>query len=190
MTAHLSFDGLHVEHASDLLGSTGVAVFDVPPPETRRRYLLIRRWDTTRPAAMCLGANPSKARAALNDRTVSKLSVFVQRLNYGGFELLNVDARISTDPKELSAFGDPDVARNDEFIDAFARHAGPVIAMWGDIPQVADRAREVTARLAAAGVALMCFGTTKYGHPRHPSRLGYDTPLVPYQPLLTEGHSR
>lgn len=186
MTAHLAFNGLHVEFAGDLLGETATAVFDAAPPNATRRFLLTRRWNTSAPAAMCLGANPSKASAAVKDQTVTKLCGFTRRMNYGGFELLNVDARISTDPKQLPA-GDYDQAavdRNDEIIDAFAKHAGPVIVMWGAIPEVAERARKVAARLISAGVPLLCFGTTKSGQPWHPSRRGYDTPLVPYRPEL------
>jgi hypothetical protein len=27
---------------------------------------------------------------------------------------------------------------------------------------------------------VQCLGTSKSGYPRHPSRIGYDTPLVPF----------
>lgn len=184
MTAHLSFEGLHVEFASDLLGAAGSAVFDAPPAVARYRYLLTRRWTTTTPAATVVGANPSKAGAALNDATVTRLCGFARRMGYGGLDLLNLCALISTDPKGLTTHPDPVGPRCDEVIDAFARHPGPVIAMWGAIGQVADRAREVTARLLAAGVPLLCFGTTKTGQPRHPLYLPSDTPLVPYRPEL------
>lgn len=187
MTAHLSFDGLYKDYACDLLGATALAVFDVSPPFARYRYLLTRRWNTTRPAAVCLGANPSKAGAIVGDQTVTKLCGFARRLNYGGIELLNLDALISTDPGGLTAPGvDPVGPRNEEFLDAFTRHTGPVIAMWGAIPEVADRGRLVAARLVKAGVPLMCFGTNKDGSPCHPARLGYDTPLVSYRPVLAE----
>lgn len=183
MTAHLAFTGLYVEHASDLYGETGTAVFDAPPDTAQYRYLLTRRWTTTLPAVTLLGANPSKARAATSDQTVTKIGGFARRLpNCGGFDLLNLCALISTKPEGLTLHPDPVGPRCDEFLDAYVQHSGPVIAMWGDIPEVAERALKVTARLVAAGVPLLCFGTNKAGSPRHPARLGYDTPLVPYRP--------
>jgi hypothetical protein len=189
MTARVSFEGLHVEHATDLHGFTGSAVFDTPPPDALYRYLLIRRLPLkTAPMLTLIGANPSVAGAATNDRTVTKLLGFAGRAGAGGFELLNVDALISTDPKGLTRHPDPVGPQNDEFLVSFAEHAHRVVVMWGAIPQIADRAREVTTALALAGVPLWCWGTTKDGHPRHPGRaLPYDTPLVRYLPRTLPG---
>lgn len=57
---------------------------------------------------------------------------------------------------------------------------GPVVACWGAHPFAAARAARVLEILG--GVPLWCLGTTKDGWPRHPARLGNDTPLVPFTP--------
>lgn len=187
MTAHLAFTGLHVQHGGDLIEHT-TAVFDRAPDLAVYRYLLKCRWDTRREAAVWIGLNPSTATAVKKDLTVTKITEFSRRAGYGGFELVNLFALRATNPYELIAHRDPIGPRCDEILAACARHPGPVIAAWSDsVPYVLrSRAAAVLERLREAGAHVMCLGTTRNGSPRHPSRLGYDTPLIAYHPPQEE----
>ncbi len=57
-----------------------------------------------------------------------------------------------------------------------------MIAAWGPLAKQppARRHRRWKAATAKIGRPLMCLGTAKDGHPRHPLMLAYDTPLVPW----------
>lgn len=56
-----------------------------------------------------------------------------------------------------------------------------VVAAWGCHGGHRGRGAEVAARIPG----LLCFGTTKDGHPKHPLYLRADTPLVPFASLGT-----
>jgi hypothetical protein len=89
----------------------------------------------------------------------------------------------ATDPAELARQADPVGALADAFIlQACAEPGRVVVAAWGRHGTLRGRGATVTRMLEAAGVRLMCLGTTKGGQPLHPSRLPTAARLVPYEP--------
>ncbi len=130
-------------------------------------------------AVVCM-LNPSKAGAVVGDMTVTKLIGFAGPLNLARFIVVNAAALISTDPNELSTADDPIGPKNDEHIELALAQADLVIVAWGGGIELLAKARRehVLALLRSRGHELMCFGTTQDGHPKHPSRLAYSTPLV------------
>jgi hypothetical protein len=150
------------------------------------RYLLTHRWtppqDPT-PVAVFILLNPSTATATTDDPTVRRCVRFARREACGGLVILNLFALRSTNPRLLATHPDPVGAHNDLFLRLYTTgHDGPVIAGWGAHGRLHSRADTVTARLRAAGVELLCLGTTITGQPRHPLYLRADTPLRPYTP--------
>ena len=170
---------LAFETDGTLLDGYSGAVFSV---DRAYRYVLTRTWDPARPVMTWIGLNPSKAGAVINDNTARRFMAFGRREGCGGIAAVNLYGLIATDPRDLARHPAPVGLSNDQFIDMRARPGSLVIAAWGAHPMAAGRAREVSSRLAAAGVQLLCLGVTAGGHPRHPLYVRSDEPLVPWEP--------
>lgn len=175
----------------DMRGLAGAAFFS---DCGRYRYWLGRRWDfVSKPRiAIFIGQNPSKAGAIEPDLTVSKCTGFAKRWGCTGFELVNQRAWIATDHRELDKLPDTDAEGgsigpdNANFIyHAIANiEAALIVPAWGDCKgnrYPTPRHFEYYANARGRHAVVRCLGVTKNGHPRHPSRLPYDTELVPWE---------
>lgn len=136
------------------------------------------------PFALWIGMNPSVASADIDDLTCRKEQVWTRMLDLQAYVKVNVGTYRCTDPSKLPA----DVAlshdRNLSTISEWARAATckAVILATGRVPdRLVVSFREIIELLRAYGVPLQSLGTTKDGWPRHSSRIGYSTPLVPYE---------
>jgi hypothetical protein len=141
------------------------------------RYRLWRRWGSGLDMAV-IGVNPSTADENEDDATIRRCVGFARREGYGGLLMLNLFAYRATDPKDLERAGWPMGAANLEHIIVSCAAAGVVVAAWGDLAPLGT-AQRVRANLHAAGVKLWCWGRTKSGAPRHPSRLPNTAKLEP-----------
>ena len=141
------------------------------------RYLLTRRWGDGDPMNV-IGLNPSKAGAFINDPTIVRVIRFARREGCGWVRMLNIYGLQATDPRELRTHPDPVGACTDAILAEYAK--GLVVAAWGAGGALNGRGREVSQRLTAAGVSLLCLGVTGAGHPRHPLYVRADAPLVPF----------
>lgn len=144
------------------------------------RYELSNSWDSEAPILGYVGCNPSKASESAWDLTARKFDGFAQRLGFGRWYAANLFALVSTDPTGLRTFdGDPVGPDNDDWIRTIAQRCGKVILCWGGTGGVyEERAQHVLGMLDH--IPLWCFGKTRGGHPRHPSRIAYSTPVVRY----------
>ncbi len=132
--------------------------------------------------------NPSVAGAVEDDLTIKKVMGFSSRLGFASIVVVNLFALVSTDPAGLLAAADPVGPENDEAIRGVVPARSLVVVAWGDSIEFGARQPErirgrdahVWAMLREARADVRCLGTTKSGAPRHPSRLGYDTPLAPF----------
>lgn len=157
----------------------GVRRGAVLSPDGLYRYLLIRSWDVGEGVTWIL-LNPSTADAHTDDATVRKLIEFSRRWGYAYLELVNLFAWRATDPRSLVNVVDPFGPENYQTLEYRLRHATRVVVGWGanvDWMKRSHGTTPVAEMAAAAGVDLYCLGTTASGEPRHPGRLGYDTPL-------------
>ncbi len=169
-------------------------------PDRLFRYLLWRRWDDLpapswpggpeRPLLGFLLHNPSKADEEGPDMTTAKCKGFGKRAGAAGVVLANFAARVETSPErlaEMEAAGEDIVGpENARYLaEAFAR-CGSVVVAFGSGPLVRRYAPAALA-LVPAGVTLSCYGLTRDGAPRHPSRLGYDTQRVPFDRAWAAG---
>jgi len=146
------------------------------------RLRLWRTWNAQAPVMVWVLLNPSVADAARSDLTLAKCIGFAKRHGCGGVVLVNLFTLVSTDPLPVARAmheGTANHADADTHIRAASRlPLAMVVAGWGSQPWAASRARTVLCHLRARGhSAVLCFGRTKDGSPRHPSRIGYDTPL-------------
>jgi len=117
---------------------------------------------------------------------------------FGGVVLVNPFALVATYPKELLVAADPvgpdnvaHVRRNlasasvsrvvvawGVVLDALALHRA--VAVRADLRQALRQALRAISRDRVIDARVVCLGRTKEGFPRHPGRIGYDTPVEPW----------
>lgn len=150
------------------------------------RYTLLRRWQPKGPCLRWIMLNPSTADAEVDDPTIRRVIRFSRDAGYSACVVANLYALRATDPAELTRHPAPVGPRNDETL-ALLVHAarlrpemggGPFVAAWG--------AGAPASRVAAVldgpldGVHLLCLGTTRAGHPRHPLYVPAAQPVEPW----------
>lgn len=150
------------------------------------RYALARTWEPRLGAALFVCLNPSTADHMKDDPTVRKCVGFAERWGYGAMWIVNLFAYRATDPKVLrraqrsgvDIVGDPVNRRavldgaNDA--DRIVLAWGANATSWGPYTQTVIRA--IRTEIGPAR-EVWCLGLTGEGHPRHPLRLPYSTPL-------------
>lgn len=168
-----TIDGLH--------GREAWAMFS---DDRRYRYQLGRRWGSG-PTCLFVMLNPSTADAFKLDPTVTRCRNFAVREGCGAFEVANLYAWRSTDPKELAKVDDPCGEMNLIAIGGAAAQADLIVAAWGAKPaKLAGHlmhATQVRRALLATG-PVYALGFTKSGDPRHPLYVRGDAPLLPLDP--------
>lgn len=150
-------------------------------PCRRYRYTLRHRWDELMPEAsvMWIGLNPSTADENQLDPTLRRVRAFSAGWGFTSFVMTNLFAFRATDPRDMMEEQDPVGPENDRHLLETARRCSLVVAAWGVHGVHLERARQVGRLLA--GPNLVCLGTTKDGHPRHPLYVAGDTILIPYK---------
>lgn len=128
------------------------------------------------PAVFCM-LNPSTADARADDATIRRCRGFAARAELNGILVVNLYALRSTEPRALWEHEDPVGPENDHWLHRAASESGQVICAWGANAKP-DRVRVAVELFRAAGARLLCLGTTKDGHPRHPLYVRGDQPLV------------
>jgi hypothetical protein len=134
-----------------------------------------------------IGLNPSTADAKQSDQTISKVKCFIEaRKKFDDFVMLNLCPSRSTNPNALPKFESEEMLRLAEY-NYQAIHGlleeenSPTIwAAWGDsikkYPYLFKYLRKIEKATAnRKSVWEMCGEFTKLGHPRHPSRIGYQS---------------
>lgn len=128
------------------------------------RYELWRTWDTSGPAAMFIGLNPSSANASQDDPTIRRCIDFAQRFKFGGLIVCNLFAYCATHPLDLLASEDPVGRENDAYLIKNAQVAAVVIAAWGNRGSYLNRSAAVSALMPR----LYCLKVNVSGEPAHP----------------------
>ncbi len=146
------------------------------------RYSLARRWDGASRDSQILTwvmLNPSRADGATDDPTVRKCMGFARRWGFRSIRIVNLMAYRATRPIELMAAQDPRGPENLVYVSAALREATRVIVAWGDQGRH-HPLDQILGLLRAHRSKVYCLGQTASGQPRHPCRLPYATPLVPW----------
>lgn len=137
------------------------------------RYKLWRIWDESKPLAMCIGLNPSKANATKNDQTISYLIKMLTKLGYGGFYMMNCFPIISSKPSVLKDFWQATYSytQNQDTINRsklqeVATKCETVVFAWGTFRVVKEVRRDK--ELKEMFPNAKCFGINNDGSPFHP----------------------
>lgn len=159
------------------------ATFD----ETRvYRYTLHRMWGggSLSPwrTVLWIMLNPSTADEHVLDPTLRKCQGFSQRWGYDGFEVCNLFALRSTDPRALDTHPEPIGPGNDAAIAEAISRADLVVVGWGGDKAAKVRAADVSARLLK-GLTVHCLKRNSDGSPMHPLYVPYSTEPCEWRPL-------
>lgn len=146
----------------------------------RYRYKLWRKWDERLPNIVFLMLNPSKADAEKNDQTIRTCIGMATRFGFGSLEVVNLFAFCATYPEELRVAKDPVGKLNDRYIMDAVSAAEQVILAWGNHGNIRGRSAEVVEMISEHEDKLVCLGTTKSAHPRHPLYVPASITLKPY----------
>jgi hypothetical protein len=168
-------------------------------PDRRHRYLLGREigkaqgdllagWHS--PAGhgplLFVMLNPSMADGRRDDPTFRRCTAFAVAWGFTALEVVNLFARVCTDPEALFDDADPVGPRNDAWIRRCARRASLVVCAWGAAGgrRGIERAAEVVGLMHQCGVRLNHLGLTSTGAPRHPLYLPADARPTPWMELV------
>jgi hypothetical protein len=145
------------------------------------RYELTRTWDATVGRVCWIMLNPSAADAAVDDPTIRRCMGFARDWGYGGITVLNLFAYRATDPRHLVDANEAGIEvvgpLNAQRLCSVAPMAPLVVAAWGTRGSYRNQAAKALQLLAGFQVDVLCLGTTKDGHPRHPLYVPAGTPL-------------
>lgn len=156
------------------------------------RYLLWRTWDASAPRLLWVMLNPSTADAQDDDTTVSRCIAFSKRDDFGGIEIVNLFAYITTYPQKLPEATDPKAmdpigSENDRYIAKAAKRVDKIAVAWGENGALYQQRVDAVLKLLtpyaqSSESSLQCLGQTRNGCPRHPLYLAPNTPFEPYAP--------
>lgn len=140
-----------------------------------------------------VGLNPSKATPQKSDTTISKVCEIAKLEGFDGWIMINLYPKRSTDPKKLPVSAKKELTRtNLAIIEWLSKkyNIGRVYAAWGSNIETRSYLVEQCQELVNTIPTEQWFtkGTTKDGHPRHPSRIAYDEKMewFPVQDYLWE----
>ncbi len=139
------------------------------------RFALWRTWDESKPFAMFIGLNPSKADEVEHNPTINRCINLAKSWGYGGACMANLFAYRATDPSEMKLQIDPVGAENDEWLVKLASGAGVVVAVWGSAGNHLNRSKVVKDMLSN----LHYLKINKSGEPAHILYLKTDLKPVP-----------
>lgn len=136
------------------------AIFDV---SDAYRYLLWRRWDSGLPWMTFVMLNPSSADSERLDPTIRRCLGFAKQWTFGGALVVNLFGYRSASPRSLRTVADPIGPENRRFVEFACRHAGHVVAAWGNPPRsVGCGSRD------QLPTGMCCLGLTAQREPKHP----------------------
>lgn len=133
----------------------------------RYRYLLWRAWGPGKRVLFVL-LSPSTATDTKDDPTIRRCRAFARAWCFDGFDLVNIFALRSTNPKVLYEHPDPIGPLNDQVIADAAQRCAFVMCAWGNHGRLLGRGVAVVRLLCEAGARPRCFRLTKAGQPEHP----------------------
>jgi len=147
------------------------------------RYRLQRYFgvlDGALPLVFCM-LNPSKADAEKDDPTIRRCIDYAKREHAQGLLVINLYAYRATDPEKLWKAVNPIGPDNYIHLQQVGRLAGRIVCAWGTKaqPEVVNAAVGI---FRSSGAEMLCLGTTKDGHPRHPLYVKKVQPLIPWSP--------
>lgn len=140
------------------------------------RYALWRIWDSSKPAVMFIGLNPSTADETANDPTIKRVISITKNLGYGGVVMCNCFPFISTNPANLQDSGNLDL--NNITLIEWGRYCKDVVFAWGNFKIVIATGRDKA--LFRQFPNAMALHINANGSPKHPLYCKQSSQLVKF----------
>ncbi len=146
--------------------------------DERFRYLLGRKGKRM---LIAFGINPSKADRKRSDATVTRVIRAAAKNSFDGWLMMNVCPQRATDPADLQV--EPSGEEHQKNRRAFRKILHGLsnyacLGAWGNLVESRDYLKQYLLDLLSEPNLMerpwFCFGTTANGHPKHPSRAGYN----------------
>jgi hypothetical protein len=156
------------------------AEFDVISACERYRYSLTRVWGRGSRTVAWVMLHPTVGDVSLDDSTTRRVIEFSMRWGYDRLEIVNLFAYRAANARQLVGVEDPVGPENVRFFHRAVRSAELVVAAWGEDIQHSGEQPDTLddlVRLRRDNTAVLCFGLTDHGHPRHP--LSVEDPAIP-----------
>ncbi|WP_161601642.1 DUF1643 domain-containing protein [Paenibacillus luteus] len=147
------------------------------------RYRLTRVWDKDKKLAALVMLNPSKATELKSDQTVMNMTNFLVDNDYGGIEIVNLFAYMTTPRSGLKNRSQEYEKYNDDYIIQGVNSdiVEIIIVGWGsDNTEHVRRKRQVEKMLLPYREKLKCFQDKDGKQPRHPAYYSEMWTLVDY----------
>jgi len=135
--------------------------------DRRYRYSLFRKW-AEGPMVMFCGLNPSIADDSKNDPTIARCQAFAQKWGYGGLNMANLFALVSTDPKALNQVDDPVGPDNDATLLHLHKTSAKTVVAWGCKDELVHQRAIKVANILRKEKEIYALATCKDNCPRHP----------------------
>ncbi len=140
-----------------------------------------RIWDESLLTVAFIGLNPSIADENLDDPTIRRCINFSKDWGFGGLNILNLFALLSTDPKNLYTNFDPIGFENEKHILETCQKSKVVVAAWGNHGNYLSRDESVKQFLKNNNIELKCLGITLKKQPKHPLYIKAIQPLIDFK---------
>lgn len=138
-------------------------------PDRKYRYVLRRTWDERLVHMVFIMLNPSDANEDKDDSTIRRCIGFAKREGFGGIEVVNLFAKVSSIPHPAKGWtpGDIGPENNEHLLKTISLQIGRIVVAWGaNAPNW--RVDELDELFKLKGIHVYCLGVTKDGCPRHP----------------------
>ncbi|RKD75223.1 hypothetical protein ATL39_0921 [Sinobaca qinghaiensis] len=143
------------------------------------RYSLKCIWDDQKDIVTFIMLNPSVADADLCDPTLKRCMNFSKSWGYGGMNILNLYALISTNPKGLKLHNDPIGPENDKHLFEALKNTDKIVLACGQSYKgVKNRITNIMSLINDQEI--YCIDTTVKNIPKHPLYLKGNSVLKPY----------
>jgi len=139
----------------------------------KKRYLLIKTWDETKPIVTSLLFNPNDATSLTNDKTVNNIINIVVNADdckYGTLIVVNLIPTKSKSPKMLQKEEKLEEDTNIEFLEKAFNKSEIILVGWGTDGGKLKNFPKTKKLLHVHKNKLKCLGTTGNNIPCHPSR--------------------
>lgn len=160
--------------------SESVKVVFANEQHNKYRYLLECNWNTELEKVTFILLNPSIADYEICDPTLNRCVQFSKSWGFGGMNIVNLFALISTNPDVLIEHDNPVGDENDQYIINAVKNSSQVIYGWGE-KHGSIRNRDSIVKELLNKYNPHCIKKTKNGlHPRHPLFLKKDLRPIPF----------
>ena len=155
-----------------------MAEFEIYRGSENERFVLGTKGKNT---LIVIGINPSIADKETSDRTISRVTTYVQKFGYDSFKMINVYPLRATNFDELPKSFDKKLHEKNLFeIEKEIKDASAILCAWGT--HICDREyfkicyKDIFEIISENNIPTYCLGKTKKGHPLHPLLRGIPVP--------------